>query len=57
MEMQRNISIGLLKVIQKLGADEGYTFIVETNENIVFFASKSIDITDRVIKAYDAQKK
>ena len=57
MEMQKNISIGLLKVIQKLGADEGYTFIVETNENIVFFASKSIDITDRVIKAYDAQRK
>ncbi len=57
MEMERNISIGLLKVIQKLGADEGYTFILEKNETIVLFASKTIDITDRVIKAYDAQKK
>ena len=57
MEMERNISIGLLKVAQELGEDEGYTFIVEKNENIVFFASKSIDITDRVIKAYDAQRK
>ncbi len=57
MSMERNISIALLKVIQKIGADEGYTLIVEKNENIVLFASKTIDITDRVLKAYDAQKK
>ena len=57
MEMERNISIGLQKVIQKVGADEGYTFILEKNENIVLYISKTIDITDRVIKAYDAQKK
>jgi len=44
-------------VIQKVGADEGYTFILEKNENIVLYISKTIDITDRVIKAYDAQKK
>jgi outer membrane protein len=57
MEMERNISIGLQKVIQKVGADEGYTFILEKNENIVLYISKTIDITDRVIKVYDAQKK
>jgi outer membrane protein len=57
MEMERNISAGLIKVIQKVGADEGYTFILEKNESIVLYASKAIDITDRVIKAYDAQKK
>jgi outer membrane protein len=57
IEMERNIATGLQKVIQKVGADEGYTLIVERNENIVLFASKSTDITDRVIKAYDAQKK
>ncbi len=56
-EMERNISVALIKVIQKIGADEGYTVILEKNENIVLYASKSIDITDRVIKAYDAQKK
>jgi outer membrane protein len=56
-EVERNISIGLLKVTQNLGADEGYTFILEGNESIVLFASKSIDMTDRVIKAYDARKK
>ncbi|MCJ7784103.1 MAG: OmpH family outer membrane protein [Desulfobacterales bacterium] len=57
MEMERNISMALVKVIQKLGADEGYTLVLEKNENIVLFVSKTIDITDRAIKAFDAQKK
>jgi len=57
VEMERTISTALVKVIQKLGADEGYTLILEKNENIVLFASKTIDITDRAIKAFDAQKK
>jgi outer membrane protein len=57
LEMERNIAIGLQKVIQKVGADEGYTLVLEKNENIVLYASKSIDLTDRVLKAYDAQKK
>jgi len=56
-EMERNISMGFQKVIQKVGADEGYTLILEKNENIVLYVSKALDITDRVIKAYDAQKK
>jgi outer membrane protein len=56
-EVERNISIGLQKVIQKVGADEGYTLILEKNENIVLFSSQSTDMTDLVIKAYDAQKK
>ncbi len=55
MEMERNIGQGLLKVIQKVGADEGYTFILEKNEMIVLYATKAIDMTDRVIKAFDAQ--
>ena len=56
-EMERNIFIGLQKVIQKVGADGGYTLILEKNETIVLFTSKSTDITDLVIKAFDAQKK
>ncbi len=56
MEMDRNITQGLLKVVQRIGAEDGYNLIV-ANENIVLYTSKSIDITDRVIKAYDAQKK
>ena len=56
-EKERAISSALQKVIQKLGADEGYTLILEKNEAIVLYATKTMDITDRVIKLYDAQKK
>jgi outer membrane protein len=56
-EMEKRILLDLQKVIQKIGTDDGYTFILERNENIVLFASKAIDVTDRVMKAYDAQKK
>jgi outer membrane protein len=55
MEMEKNIGQGLLKLIQKVGADEGYTFILEKNDMIVLYATKAIDMTDRVIKAFDAQ--
>lgn len=57
VEMERNIALGLQKVIQKIGANEGYTLILEKNEAIMLFNSKLIDITDMVIKAYDAERK
>ena len=57
IEMERNISRGLVKVAQEIGAKEGYTVILEKNENIVLFASKSTDLTDLVMKAYDMEKK
>ncbi len=57
LEKERTISLSLQKVIQKLGADEGFTLILEKNEAIVLYASKVIDITDRVIKLHDAPKK
>ena len=56
-EIELTILQGMRKVITKIGEEEGYAFILEKNENIVFFFSKSIDLTDRVIKAHDAQKK
>jgi outer membrane protein len=57
LDTEKTISIGLLKVIQKIGADEGYTLVLEKNETIVLFSSEALDMTDRVIKAYDAEKK
>jgi len=56
-EMERNVLVGLQKVVQKLGADEGYTLILEKSQTSVLFASKSIDMTDLASKAYDVQKK
>jgi outer membrane protein len=57
LDLEKKILADLQKVIQKMGADEGYTLVFEKNENIVLFASKAIEVTDRVIKIYDAQKK
>ena len=56
-QMERTISVGLVKVVQKIGTDEGYTLILDKNESIVLFVSNTIDLTDRAIKAFDAQKK
>jgi outer membrane protein len=55
IELERNIAAGLFKVIQKIGADEGFTLILEKNEQVVLYVAKTTDITERVIKAYDAQ--
>lgn len=57
MELERKIATGLLKVIRTIGTEEGFTLILEKNEAVVLFGSKSIDLTDRVIKVYDLQKK
>jgi len=56
-QMERSIAQDLMKVIQKIGVEEGYTVILERNENIVLFANNATDLTDRVVKAYDTQKK
>jgi len=53
----KKVSSDLTKVVQEIGAKEGYTHILQKNESIVLFASKPMDITDQVMKAYDAQKK
>jgi len=56
-EMETNISRSLVKIAQEIGTREGYTVILEKNENIVLFASESADLTNLVIKVCDAQKK
>jgi outer membrane protein len=55
LELERNIAAGLFKVVQKIGTDEGFTLILEKNEQVVLYVAKATDITERVIKTYDAQ--
>ena len=57
VEIERNISMALIKVVQEIGASEGYALILEKNETIVLFASMATDITDQVVKAFNLQKK
>ncbi len=44
----------MYQVLQKLGKDGGYTMILEETEGAVIYAAESIDLTDELIKAYDA---
>jgi outer membrane protein len=56
-DLERNIAVGIQKVVQKIGVEEGYSIILDKNEPMVLFASRSVDLTDQVIKILDAQKK
>jgi outer membrane protein len=46
----------LQKVVEKLGAQENYTLILEETASSILYAPKEMDITDQVIKAFDAAK-
>ena len=44
----------LFEILQKLGKDKGYSMIIEKNEGAVIYADESVDLTDELIKAFDA---
>jgi len=44
----------LFEILQKLGKDSGYQMIIEKNEGAVIYADESVDLTDELIKAFDA---
>lgn len=56
-ELTGDILKDLAVVIQEIGEREGYTVILENSSSSVLYGSKSIDLTDEVIKAYDTRKK
>ncbi len=45
----------VVELVQEIGKKEGYTLIVEKRTGGVVYAPLSIDITDSVIQAYNAQ--
>lgn len=51
----QNLLLSVRKVVRELGERDGYTLILEGNENaaVVLHFSKSIDITKRVIQQFD----
>jgi outer membrane protein len=53
-EMLDRLMLSLNKVIRKFGEEGKYTLILEIST--VAYAPKEIDITDQVIKAFDAAK-
>lgn len=54
-ELTGSILKDLAVVIQEIGEREGYTVILENSSSSVLYGSKSIDITDSVIKAFNAK--
>ena len=55
-EMLDKLMRSLQKVVEKVGAQENYTLILEENASSILYAPKEMDITDQVIKAFDAAK-
>ncbi len=53
---QERIFEELAKVITKIGAEENYTLIIEDRAGAVLYRNSSINITDKVIKAYNQMK-
>ena len=56
-ELTQKILSELEGVLNKFGKEHNYTLIVEKTEGGVVYASPETDVTDEVIKAYDATKK
>jgi len=55
-EYTKRILNELFEILQKIGKDGGYTMILEKNEGAVIYASDNVDLTDELIKQYDASK-
>jgi outer membrane protein len=46
----------LADVIQEIGARDNYTVILENSASSVLYGSKSVDLTDEVIRTFDAKE-
>ncbi len=53
-DLTNGILTGLRGVIKKIGQKEGYTMIIENAEGIVLYSKKNLDLTEEVIKQYNA---
>jgi outer membrane protein len=56
MEITTKLLKSMEKVVTKLGKEGKYTMILERKESYILYAPKEIDLTDTVIKAFDAAK-
>lgn len=56
-DFTRQILEEVFKVIKEVGEKEGYTLILEQAESSILYADDKIDLTDKVIKAFDARSK
>jgi outer membrane protein len=55
-ELTSKIFKDIAEVIQEIGERDGYTVILENSSSGVLYGAKTIDMTDEVIRAFDAKK-
>lgn len=53
----REIVKALVKVVERISKKDGYTLVFEQGEGSILYADKKIDLTAKVIKAYDKEYK
>lgn len=56
-EFTKSILTDMTKIIAEVGAKDGFTVILEKTESAILYADDKIDLTERIIKAYDASRK
>ncbi len=54
MELTKATLKGLAATVKKLGEEEKFTLILEKNEAILLYASKAVDLTDRIIQIFNS---
>jgi outer membrane protein len=54
-EFTDGIRKDLLKVIEKIGKEGGYTLVLEKQYSAILYAPTNIDLTEQLIKRYDAE--
>ncbi len=54
-ELEEKILIELVKVVQGLGEEKGFSIIFAREQGILY-ASDSVDLTDEIIERYDAKQ-
>ena len=55
-ELTQKILSELEGVIQKIGDSDGYVIVIEKTEGGVVYAAKGVDLTDKIIQAYDSTR-
>lgn len=55
-ELTNSILKELREIIDRIGKDENYTLILENVEGLILYSKKDIDLTEKVIRAYNETK-
>ena len=45
----------LIEIIRAVGREESFTIIFERNDRVLLFVADAIDLTEKIIKRFDAE--